>query len=92
MTSAASISLSATRWVRNRAVGTKCCSTSFATPTPWPALIICHQITDNLIFGPRQARPGHMYRKFSWGNKRSLWDTPREAGVEVRGEILKYYE
>ena len=33
-----------------------------------------------------------MYRKFSWGNKRSLWDGPRQAGVDVRSEIIKYYE
>jgi nardilysin len=35
--------------------------------------------------------PGHLYRKFSWGNRRSLWDVPREAGVDVRAALLDYY-
>ncbi len=35
--------------------------------------------------------PGHLYQKFSWGNRKSLWDMPREAGVDVRAALLQYY-
>jgi hypothetical protein len=35
--------------------------------------------------------PGHLYRKFSWGNRRSLWDAPREAGVDVRAALLDHH-
>ncbi|KAG1662577.1 hypothetical protein FOA52_003956 [Chlamydomonas sp. UWO 241] len=38
------------------------------------------------------AEVGHMYRSFSWGNKKSLWDEPKAAGIDIRGEILKHYE
>ncbi|KAF5827025.1 Metalloenzyme, LuxS/M16 peptidase-like protein [Dunaliella salina] len=37
------------------------------------------------------AKPGHVYRKFTWGNKLSLWDKPTAAGVDVRGAVLDYY-
>ncbi|KAI8472962.1 MAG: Metalloenzyme, LuxS/M16 peptidase-like protein [Monoraphidium minutum] len=37
------------------------------------------------------SKPGHVYSKFSWGNKKSLWDEPREAGLDVRSELLEYY-
>ncbi|KAJ9521784.1 hypothetical protein QJQ45_015286 [Haematococcus lacustris] len=37
------------------------------------------------------ARAGHPYRQFSWGNKRSLWDQPRAAGINVRQAVLDYY-
>lgn len=39
-----------------------------------------------------QAREGHAYRRFAWGNKRSLWDEPRLAGTDVRGAIVDYYK
>eukprot|EP00873_Tetraselmis_striata_P042477 jgi/Tetstr1/462741/TSEL_000701.t1 len=38
------------------------------------------------------ARPGHVYQKFTWGNKKSLWDKPTEEGVDIRAELLKYYK
>ncbi|GFR39667.1 hypothetical protein Agub_g138, partial [Astrephomene gubernaculifera] len=38
------------------------------------------------------ARPGHIYRKFSWGNKASLWEQPRQAGIDVRQRLLEYYK
>eukprot|EP00798_Chlamydomonas_sp_ICE-L_P021127 gene21127-28014_t len=42
--------------------------------------LICHTAVE-----------GHMYRKFSWGNKKSLWDEPQAAGIDIRSEIVKYY-
>ncbi|EFJ45023.1 hypothetical protein VOLCADRAFT_94734 [Volvox carteri f. nagariensis] len=44
------------------------------------AQIMCHT-----------SRPGHIYRKFSWGNKASLWEQPRLAGLDVRRRLLEYY-
>ncbi|CAD7699759.1 unnamed protein product [Ostreobium quekettii] len=38
------------------------------------------------------ARPGHMYQKFTWGNKASLMDIPQESGLHVRDELLKFYK
>jgi nardilysin len=37
------------------------------------------------------SREGHVFNKFSWGNKRSLWDGPEAAGVDVRARLLEYY-
>ena len=37
------------------------------------------------------AQPGHIYNKFSWGNRRSLFDEPIAQGVAVRDELVKYY-
>ena len=37
------------------------------------------------------AQPGHIYNKFSWGNRRSLFDEPKAKGVAVREELVKYY-
>lgn len=39
-----------------------------------------------------QSKPGHVYRKFTWGNKRSLWDQPLAAGVNVRQAVMDYYK
>ncbi len=39
-----------------------------------------------------QARPGHPYRQFSWGNKKSLWDQPLAAGLDIRQHIQDYYK
>ncbi|KAK9820983.1 hypothetical protein WJX81_000873 [Elliptochloris bilobata] len=38
------------------------------------------------------ARQGHIYRKFSWGNRKSLVDMPKAKGVDVRKELLRYYK
>ncbi|KXZ55212.1 hypothetical protein GPECTOR_3g355 [Gonium pectorale] len=38
------------------------------------------------------SRPGHIYRKFSWGNRASLWERPRQAGIDVRQRLLEYYQ
>jgi hypothetical protein len=38
-----------------------------------------------------QCRPGHVYNKFSWGNALSLWEKPREAGLDVRQSIIDFY-
>lgn len=40
---------------------------------------------------PPQSKPGHVYNKFSWGNKKSLWEEPAQQGLDVRAELLKYY-
>ncbi|KAL4440115.1 hypothetical protein ABPG75_003116 [Micractinium tetrahymenae] len=37
------------------------------------------------------ARDGHLFRKFGWGNKKSLVEDPAAAGIDVRQELLKYY-
>ncbi|GLI60577.1 hypothetical protein VaNZ11_002737, partial [Volvox africanus] len=44
------------------------------------AQIMCHT-----------SRLGHIYRQFSWGNKTSLWEQPRMAGLDVRRRLLEYY-
>ncbi|KAK9808961.1 hypothetical protein WJX72_007074 [[Myrmecia] bisecta] len=38
------------------------------------------------------AKEGHVFRKFSWGNRKSLCDLPKAAGVDVRDELVKYYQ
>ena len=38
------------------------------------------------------AVPGHVFRQFSWGNRKSLYDEPRAAGVPIRDEIVRYYK
>lgn len=45
----------------------------------------------NALRLPSQARPGHVYRQFFWGNRASLWEQPRQAGVDVRARLLEYY-
>lgn len=37
------------------------------------------------------ALPGHPYTRFPWGNKKSLWDDPHRAGVDVRKDLIEYY-
>jgi hypothetical protein len=37
------------------------------------------------------ARDGHLYRKFTWGNRKSLFDEPQAKGVDIRSEIVSYY-
>ena len=37
------------------------------------------------------ARGGHMYRKFTWGNRKSLIEQPAERGVDVRAALVDYY-
>jgi secreted Zn-dependent insulinase-like peptidase len=32
-----------------------------------------------------------VFSKFSWGNKKSLWEQPAAAGVDVREQLLEYY-
>ncbi|CAI5728102.1 unnamed protein product [Peronospora effusa] len=34
----------------------------------------------------------HPYHRFSWGNKKSLYELPKKAGVDVRKQILTFYE
>jgi nardilysin len=34
----------------------------------------------------------HPYHRFSWGNKKSLQELPGEQGVDVRYQILQFYE
>lgn len=38
------------------------------------------------------AKPGHPLGTFMWGNKRSLWDEPRAAGVAVRERIVAHHQ
>jgi len=37
------------------------------------------------------ARRGHPYARFAWGNRASLADKPRAAGLDVRAAILDFY-
>jgi hypothetical protein len=38
------------------------------------------------------AREGHLFRKFGWGNQKSLVEQPAAAGVDVRQELLRFYK
>ena len=38
------------------------------------------------------ARQGHIYRKFTWGNRKSLVELPCERGVDVRQRLVQYYK
>ena len=38
------------------------------------------------------ARDGHIYRKFTWGNRKSLVSLPAEAGLDVRARLVEYYK
>jgi len=38
------------------------------------------------------AREGHPFRIFGWGNKRSLWDAPAEAGRAPYPALLQHYK
>ena len=38
------------------------------------------------------AREGHLFRKFGWGNRKSLVDDPAAAGIDVRQALLRYYK
>lgn len=38
------------------------------------------------------AKDGHIFRKFGWGNAKSLKDDPAIAGIDVREELLQYYK
>lgn len=38
------------------------------------------------------AREGHLFRKFGWGNRKSLVEDPKAAGLDVRAELLRYYK
>jgi nardilysin len=37
------------------------------------------------------ARDGHPFQLFSWGNRRSLWEQPKAAGIAIRDRIVEYY-
>lgn len=36
--------------------------------------------------------PKHPYSKFGTGSMETLWDTPRESGIDTRAELLKFYK
>lgn len=38
------------------------------------------------------SKPGHLYRKFTWGNAKSLVDAPRKAGIDIRKRLVEYYK
>jgi len=35
---------------------------------------------------------GHPFTGFSWGNRKSLWEAPRAAGIPIRDRIVEYYK
>lgn len=67
--------------------------------TNWQTIILFEQLVQVLCFKAFadcydvrvQSRPGHPYRQFSWGNKKSLWDQPLAAGLNIRQHIRDYY-
>ncbi|OQR83495.1 nardilysin [Achlya hypogyna] len=38
------------------------------------------------------AVPGHPFQRFNWGNTKSLKSLPEAQGIDVRAEILRFYE
>lgn len=36
--------------------------------------------------------PNHPYSKFGTGSRETLWDTPKEAGIDTRKELLKFHK
>jgi nardilysin len=38
------------------------------------------------------ANDGHLYRKFTWGNRKSLIEQPGAAGIDVRERLVGYYK
>ena len=38
------------------------------------------------------AQDGHLYRKFTWGNRKSLIEQPAAAGIDVRQRLVDYYK
>lgn len=38
------------------------------------------------------AADGHMFRKFTWGNRKSLVEQPAASGIDVRQRLLDYYK
>jgi len=38
------------------------------------------------------SKPGHLYRKFTWGNRKSLIEQPGDAGIAVRERLVEYYK
>lgn len=36
--------------------------------------------------------PKHPYYKFGTGSKETLWDTPKEAGIDTRAELLEFHK
>ncbi|KAK9862426.1 hypothetical protein WJX84_001898 [Apatococcus fuscideae] len=38
------------------------------------------------------SKDGHVFRKFTWGNRKSLYDGPREEKVDISKEIKEYYK
>lgn len=61
-------------------------------PSVHLSVSLSYSLTSLLISAPLQAKPGHIYNRFTWGNKRSLWDEPRAAGIDVRERVLAYYK
>ena len=37
------------------------------------------------------SKEGHVFRKFTWGNRKSLYDGPRKEGYDIQKEIKAYY-
>ena len=38
------------------------------------------------------AKEGHTYRKFTWGNRKSLVELPASQGIDVRSALVQYYK
>ncbi|XP_075160301.1 insulin degrading metalloproteinase [Haematobia irritans] len=38
------------------------------------------------------AKPGHAYKKFGSGSKRTLYEIPKQQNIEVRNELLKFHK
>ena len=38
------------------------------------------------------AKDGHIYQKFTWGNRKSLVEIPASKKIDVRSELIQYYK
>ena len=67
-------------WVQGNAAVVASCSGVQQDDSSRLAQLRCHT-----------ARAGHMYRKFTWGNRESLVARPAERGVDVHAALVDYY-
>ena len=79
----------------SHATAAACCCSLHAydrRPRPHPGPAAQSDACRGLQLRCHTAREGHLFRKFGWGNKKSLADDPAAAGLDVRAELLAYYK
>ena len=60
-------------------------------PTPSLTLPLQSDACRGMQLRCHTAREGHLFRKFGWGNRKSLVEDPAAAGLDVREALLAYY-